>query len=135
MTLPQRLSRFTTLAALLPLLTLAACSKGPQDRLQGKWIGEAIDNIPPDHEARAGGWVKKTSFEFRGDKVTVAIPAEEARTGSYRVERSSGNKLTLQVMRPGGDPDEATLTFQGENAFKWDIGNERAIKFTRVATP
>jgi hypothetical protein len=121
------------LVALTSLAALSGCSKGPQERLQGKWVGETIDNIPPEQEARATGWVKHTSFEFRGEKVTVGLPAGESRTGTYKIERATGNRLTLQVDRGSGEPDSTTLTFVGENAIKWDIGNERTVKFTRVA--
>lgn len=125
-------------AALLVTISLSAlsalgCAKGPSDRLQGKWIGESIDNIPPEQEAKASGFVKRTSFEFRGDQLTVNVPAEDARSGTYKVERASGNRLTLHVYRPGAaEPDETTLTFVGENTLKWDIGNERSIKLARV---
>jgi hypothetical protein len=115
-------------------LAAAGCSKGPQDRLQGTWTGESIDNIPPDQVARANGWVKHTSFDFHGDKVTIAIPAEGPREGTYKVERANGNRMTLLISRGPGEPDSTTLTFTGENSFKWDIGNERTVKFTRKST-
>lgn len=118
---------------LVGLTSLAGCSKGPQERLQGKWVGETIDNIPPDQEARAVGWVKHTTFAFEGEKMTVALPAGESRTGTYKVERASGNRLTLKIDRGSGEPDEAVLTMLSENTFKWDIGNERSVKFSRVS--
>ena len=127
-------SPLLSLSVVLPaVLLLTACAKGPQDRLAGRWVGESIDNIPPDQVARASGWVKGTSFEFRGDRLTVAIPAEEPRTGSYKVERVVGQKLTLAITRPSGEVDEAVLTLTGEGAMKWDVGNDRQIKLTRIS--
>lgn len=126
--------RLVVLAALVVAASsLVGCSKGPQDRLQGKWVGESITNIPPDQEARASGWVKHTSFAFQGDKMTVALPAGESRTGTFKVERASGNRITVKIDRGGNEPDEATFTMLSESAFKWDIGNDRSVKFTRVA--
>jgi hypothetical protein len=118
----------------LAMISLVGCSKGPQERLQGKWVGDSINNIPPEQEARATGWARHTSFLFEGNKMTVALPAGESRTGDYKVERSSGNKVTLKIDRGNGETDEATLTMVNENAFKWDIGNDRSVKFTRVAS-
>ena len=120
------------------LITIAAvglgCSKGPQDKLAGQWVGESIDNIPPDQEGRANGWVRATTLEFRGDKLTVAIPAEEPRTGSYKVARVNGNRIAVEVSRPNGEHDEATFVLGAENQMKWEIGNERTVRFTRVAS-
>jgi hypothetical protein len=127
------LSSLRRLIVVLPaLLLLAGCAKGPQDRLAGRWVGESIDNIPPDQEARANGWVKGASFEFRGDRVTIAVPAEDPRTGSYKVERVNGQKLTLSITRPSGEADEAVFTLTGENSMKWDLGNDRQVKLTRI---
>jgi hypothetical protein len=52
----------------------------------------------------------------------------------YKVERANGNKVTLKIDRGNGEADEATLTMVNESAFKWDIGNDRSVKFTRVAS-
>ena len=125
-------SRNIALAVTL-IVAVAGCAKGPQEKLTGKWVGESIDNIPPDQDARATGWVRATSLEFRGDKVTVAIPAEEPRTGAFKVERLSGNKMTLAVTRANGERDDATFVLTGENTMKWDIGNDRSIRLVRVA--
>ena len=125
--------RHALLAALPLLLCLSGCSKGPQERLQGKWVGTSIDNIPPDQEARAAGWVKATSFEFKGSKVTVAVPAEEPRTGDYKISRVNGNRVTLQVLRTNGEADDTTLVLAGEKTLKWEIGNDRTITFQRSA--
>ncbi|HEU4411002.1 MAG TPA: hypothetical protein VFS43_37465 [Polyangiaceae bacterium] len=121
-----------SVAPFVALLGAAACSKGPQDKLQGRWVGAAVENVPPDQEARAGGWVKATSFEFKGSKLTVNLPAEEPRSGEFKVARAQGNRLTLQVSRPDGSADEAALVLADENTLAWDIGNERVVKLRRA---
>jgi hypothetical protein len=124
------------LAAVFALVTLVpfatGCSKSPKDKLQGKWVGDKVDNVPLDQEARATGWVKGTTFEFKGDKVIVTIPAEEPRTGTFNVAGVNGNKLNVAFTRANGDIDEATFTLAAEGkAIKWDIGNDRTVTLAR----
>lgn len=123
----------------VPLFVLASfalvgCAKGPEKRLSGKWVGERIDNIPPGQEARANGWVRATTMEIKGDKMTVVIPGAEPRSGAYKVEKVAGNKVTVGITRESGEHDEAVLTMAGEDLLKWDVGNERVVTFTRVAS-
>jgi hypothetical protein len=132
MTRSKRSLLLTAAAAAALMVSLTGCSKGPTDRLQGKWVGESIDNIPPDQEPRASGWARHTSFAFEGDKMTVSLPGGESRTGTFKVERVSGHRVTLRVDRGAGEPDEATLTLLGDNSFRWDIGNDRGVKFSRA---
>ena len=117
----------------LPLLLVVGCSKGPKERLSGKWVGDRIDNVSADDVARATGWVKGTSFEFAGDKVTVTIPAEAARTGIYKVTKIEGDKMVLAVTRPDRAlTDEATLTLLDEKTMRWDLGQTREVVLVRV---
>ena len=119
------------LATLVPFAT--GCSKSPKDKLQGKWVGEKIDNVPIDQEARATGWVKGTTFEFKGEKVIVTIPAEEPRTGSYAVSAQSSTKMNVSFTRANGDVDEASFTLASEGkVIKWDIGNDRTVTLSKA---
>jgi len=122
-------------------VTMAAgCGKSPADKLAGKWVGDRIDNVSADDVARATGWVKGTSFEFAGDKLTVTIPAEPARKGTFKVTKAEGEKMTLAVTRsddtkPAGDnptPDLASLTMLDAKTMRWDIGDSREIVLVRV---
>lgn len=125
-------SPFRFAALMFSLVGATACSKGPQDKLQGTWVGSSIENVPPDQEARAGGWVKATSFEFKGSKMTVNVPAESPRTGEFKVASAQGNRLTVHVSRPDGTADEAAFVLADENTLAWDIGNERVVKLRRA---
>ena len=130
-------SRLVTLAPLAALLVLASfatgCSKSPKDKLQGKWVGEKVDNVPIDQEARATGWVKGTTFEFKGDKVIVTIPAEEPRTGHFAVVPQSASKLNVSFTRANGEVDEATFILASEGkSLRWDIGNERTVTLSKA---
>lgn len=126
-------SRIAPVLLLATLVPLAGCSKGPKDRLQGRWIGDRIENVPAEALARATGWVKGTELHFAGDKVTVTIPAEQPRTGTFRVAKVDGNHLSLDVAREGGQTDPAELVMTEDNKLlRWQIGEGREIVLARV---
>ena len=123
-----------TTFALTTLLFLAGCGKGPEERLAGKWVGDRVDNVTADQVARATGWVKGTTFEFAGDKLTVTVPAEQPRKGTFKVSRVEGDKVVLAVARADKTTtDEATLTLHGDNkSMIWDIGRGREVLLVRA---
>ena len=65
----------TALVLAVALSTLAGCEKSPRDRLQGRWLGESVENLPAAQLQKATGWVKGVAMEFSGSRVTVTIPA------------------------------------------------------------
>jgi len=121
---------FVVLALALPLCTLA-CSKSPKDRLQGKWLGDSISSISPEQTADVTAWVKGTALEFKGDRMTVTIPAEQPRSGEYKIAKAEGKQLTLAVNREGGS-DTTTLAFADDGSLQWDVGEGRVITMTRL---
>ncbi len=113
---------WTQTLAVSMLFLAAGCSRGPEDKLAGKWIGDRIDN----------GWVKGTSMEFSGDKLTVTVPTEPARRGTFKVAKADGDKLVLSIARADGPTrDEATLTLIDDKTMRWDIGQGRDIVLVR----
>jgi hypothetical protein len=118
----------------LTLLAAAGCGKSPEAKLAGKWVGDRIDNVSADQVARATGWVKGTTFEFAGDKLTVTLPAEPPRKGTYTVSRIEGDKMVLSVARSDTPiRDETTLTLHGDNkSMSWDIGHGREVLLVRT---
>ncbi|MDI1480514.1 hypothetical protein [Polyangium sp. y55x31] len=123
----MRFSKKTALALMAVALFASGCGKTPKDRLQGRWLGESIENVPEPHLAKAMGWVKGTAFEFAGSKVTVTIPAESPRTGSFRVTEANGDRVLVSFLREEGGRDEAELQFVGEGQLRWKIGDGREI--------
>lgn len=123
----MRVSTKTALALLLVLTAAAGCNKTPKDRLQGRWLGESIENVPETQVAKATGWVKGTSLEFTGTKVTVMIPAESPRTGTFRVTEAQGDKMVVSFLREEGGRDEAEFQMVGEQQLRWNIGDGRQI--------
>ena len=124
----------TVACVCLGLLALSslACGKSPKDKLIGKWIGDRIENVSADDAAKAIGWVKGTMWEFAGDKLTVTIPAEPARTGTFKVTKADGEKLTIRVARSEGPADEASVTLSDAKTMRWNIGQDREIVLVRA---
>lgn len=118
-------------ALALAIVTLPAattgCDKTPRDKLQGRWLGEGVESLPAAQVPKATGWVKGTALEFAGNKVTVTVPAETPRTGTFKVARIEGERVIVSFARPEGGNDEAAFRFVGENTLKWDIGGGREV--------
>jgi hypothetical protein len=118
---------------LVTLTCLSGCGKGPADRLSGKWVGDRIDNVSAEQVARATGWVKGTTFDFAGDKVTVTIPAEAPRQGTFKVSRVEGDKMVLSIARPEAPTyDEATFVMKSDKSMSWDLGQGREALLVRA---
>ena len=117
----------TALALALTLPATAGCDKSPRDRLQGRWLGESIENVPMAQVQKATGWVKGTAIEFNGSKVTVTIPAETPRSGTFKVTRKEGDTLLVSFLREEGGRDEAEMALVGDGVLKWKIGEGREI--------
>lgn len=122
----------TALALVIALLAAAGCSKTPRDRLQGRWFGESIENVPADQVAKATGWVKGTAIEFKGSKVTVTLPAETPRSGTFKVTKAEGDRVTVAFLRPEGGLDQAEFEFATDHTLRWDIGEGRAIVLNKA---
>src|SRR5690242_13087360 len=66
-------------------LGILGCNHPVQRTLEGRWMGESVENFDDEVAAAANGWARGTSLEFAGSELTVAIPAEEPRTAHYDV--------------------------------------------------
>lgn len=128
----MRISTKTAFALLLVVPAAAGCSRTPKDRLQGRWLGETIENVSATHLTKAMGWVKGTALEFNGSKATVMIPAESPRSGTFRVTEAEGDKVTVSFLREEGGRDEAEFQFVGEGQLRWNIGDGRQIVMVKA---
>lgn len=128
----------TRTAAAAPLLLLtvsplvAGCETSPKDRLQGRWVGERVERFAAEQARRASGWARGASFEFRGSRVTVGIPTERPRQGTFRVSSASADELRVSFVRPHGAKDEVTFRFDGEDVLHWMVGDGRSIVLRKV---
>ena len=123
----MRIPITTALALALALPVVAGCEKSPKDKLQGRWLGESIENVPSAQLTKSTGWVKGTAIEFAGNKVTVTIPAETPRTGTFKVAKAEGDGLLVSFLRDEGGHDEAEMKLVGDQTLRWRIGDGREI--------
>ena len=125
----------TALCLAISIPAAAGCDKSPRDRLQGRWLGESVENVPVSQVQKATGWVKGTAIEFSGAKVTVTIPAETPRSGTYKVSRleaKEGDVLLVSFNRDEGGRDEAEMALVGDQTLRWRIGNGREIVMVKA---
>jgi hypothetical protein len=123
----MRIRITTALALAITLPVVAGCEKSPKDKLQGRWLGESIENVPSAQLTKSSGWVKGTAIEFQGNKVTVTIPAETPRTGTFKVAKAANDGLLVSFVRDEGGHDEAEMKLVGDQTLRWSIGDGREI--------
>jgi hypothetical protein len=112
-------------------LFLAGCGNPVQRKLEGRWLGESVENFDARDVAAATGWARGLSLEFSGTRLTVAVPAEEPRTGKYKVASVHENDVQLAVTRLDGAVDTASLKLDDERSLRFMIGDTRAIVLRR----
>ncbi len=128
----SRTPRTATAAAGLALvLTFAGCGHPVQRQLEGRWHGDSVEHFADDHIAPATAWVRGTSLEFASAELTVIIPPEEARAGSYEVSSVNGNDVQLLVRREDGKRDPLRLKLDNEHSMRWMLEDGRAIVLKR----
>jgi hypothetical protein len=128
----MRIRITTALALAIMLPVVAGCEKSPKDKPQGRWLGESIENVPSAQLTKSTGWVKGTAIEFQGNKVTVTIPAETPRTGTFKVAKAANDGLLVSFVRDEGGHDEAEMKLVGDQTLRWSIGDGREIVMLKV---
>lgn len=128
------LSKFPVIrvaAALTCALLLTGCGNTVQRKLEGRWLGESVENFDSKDMASATGWARGLSLEFAGSRLTVAVPAEEPRIGKYKVESVHENEVQLAVTRQDGSVDTASFKIDDEHSMRFMIGDTRAVVLRR----
>jgi hypothetical protein len=118
-------------AGLLLAVVGAGCGHPVQRKLEGRWIGEGVENFDDAAAAVATGWAKGTSFEFAGSTLTIAVPAEEPRSGSYKVVGVHQNDVHLSVLGPSGKKDSLRLKLDDDRSIRWMLGAGRTLLMRR----
>ena len=120
---------------LLPLLPTFVISTGcghpVQRSLEGRWLGEAVENFQDSQLAAATGWARGLSFEFAGSNVTVAVPAEEARTGRYQVSSVHESDVRLAFTTKEGKTTTALFKLDNDHSIRWMLGEGRSVVLRR----
>jgi hypothetical protein len=107
--------------------SLLACGREPRERLQGNWQGIAVDGLSGDQLSKAEGWARGTRLEFIGNKVTVGMPAESPRSGTFRVASIDGDRVRVQFKRPEGGEDLAEFRFAKDGTLRWQLGDAQVV--------
>jgi len=115
------------IALVLQLPLWVSCQHASKDRLQGRWVGESVENFAASQIARATGWAKGASLEFRGNRVTVTVPAESPRQGTFVVTDQGPDAVRVSFVRPQGTRDDVAFRFDGDELLRWQLGDGRAI--------
>jgi hypothetical protein len=123
---------FAVFGLCVAVTATTACGHPVERRLQGRWLGESVENFDGPTLAAVTGWARGTSFEFAKDKLTVSIPAEEARSGSYEVVSFHDAKTVLTVKRVDGQTDRLELKLDDEHSMRWLLPEGRTIVMRRV---
>lgn len=116
----------------LAMSGLVGCGHPIKRQLEGRWFGDSIENVEPSQLAAATGWTRGTSFEFSGDQITVVVPAEEPRTGSYEVAAARAGDVTLDVRRADGADYKLELRMDGEHSLRWLLPEGKAVVMRRA---
>jgi hypothetical protein len=125
------------LAGALMLAALAigmgGCGNPVRGKLEGRWLGDRVENFDQADVAAATGWAKGTSMEFAGSTITVAIPAEEPRSGTYEVDKVGEHQrdVKLAIHRRDGTVDHAHFKLDSDRSIRWMLGDGRAVVMRR----
>lgn len=127
------------LPLILACISLSAasigCSKSPKDKLQGRWKGIGVEHVAGEKaRASAEGWARQTSLSFEGNAVTVAIPAEAPASGTFKIAKIEGNRLTVDFKRSAHDPNPASteLRFTSDDKLVWSLGGADVVMTRQV---
>jgi len=111
---------------------VAACGHPVQKKLEGRWLGDAVENFNDSDVAAATGWAKGASMEFAGSTVTVSIPAEEPRSGKYKIVKVHDTNVELAISHDDSKLDKMQVSLDDERSMRWMLGNGRAVVMRRA---
>lgn len=109
----------------------AGCGHPVKRKLEGRWLGDGIENFDDAQMAAATGWAKGASMEFSGSTLTVSVPAEEPRRGQYEIVKVHQNDVEIAIARPDGSRDRARFKLDDERSIRWMIDESRAVVLRR----
>jgi hypothetical protein len=124
------LARNSATFALLVLVS-TGCGHPLARKLEGRWFGMGVESFEQRDVPAATGWARGVWFEFSGDKLTIAIPAEEPRTAPYAIASVHGASVKLNVRRPDGNMDPLALRLDAEHDLRWMLDDSHAIVLRR----
>lgn len=116
---------------LLLAASISGCGHPVQRQLEGTWHGESVENFDDRDLARVTGWARSLRLSFNGSRISVAIAAEDERTGKYQVRSAHNADVVLAVTRADGKEDVTRLKLDGDHSIRWMLGDARSIVLRR----
>lgn len=110
---------------------LSGCAHPAERALHGRWLGYSVENFDLRKVAEATAWARGTSFEFSGSRLTVSVPAEEPRSGSYTFKAIEDRTVRLAILDGAGQESELELIVDDETSLRWVLGEGRAVVMKR----
>jgi hypothetical protein len=132
---PQNLSKSRNVVQLLRflgglfvVLALTACGSKGSARLEGNWKGVRAEGVQPHQQAAADSYALGTTFEFKGENVTLKSPKSSS-TIRFRVEKDEGSTVVIAGDKDPKDPQ--TFTFIDPKTFRWSTAPGQSIVFAK----
>ncbi len=114
------------------LLLASGCAHPAERALSGRWLGDSVENFSVEEVPAATAWARGTSFEFKGHDLTVEVPAEEPRHGTYRLAAIEDRTVKLTVLDAAGEQSELELVVDDKTSLRWMLGDGRALVMKRA---
>ena len=102
-------------------MSLLACQGSAQSRLEGRWLGDGFESLDGSVSAARAGWAKGTSLTFTDSRISVQLPGEPSRSGSYEIVSDRDGELELTITGHDGHVDHAELTIETERLLRWHL--------------
>ncbi len=116
-----------SLIAVTLALLLSGCAHPAQEALQGNWNGQKVENFAADELAAATGWARGTSLHFQGSRITIRVPDEDSKSGTYRLAAIEDRRVTLDIVDSQAARSELVLIVDDEKHLRWDLGEGRSL--------
>ncbi len=100
---------------------LLACQSSSASRLEGRWLGDGFESLDGSVSAARAGWAKGTSLTFADSRISVQLPGERSRSGSYQIISDHDGELELTITGHDGHVDRAELTIETESLLRWHL--------------
>jgi hypothetical protein len=94
-------------------------------------LGTRFESLNGSVSAAQAGWARGTALSFSGSTLTVKLPGEHARAGTYRVVSNNDGVIELSVLGHDGHEDRTHLTLETERLLRWHLGEVHTVVMRR----
>ena len=113
------------------LAALLGCSRSPEARLGGRWLGQRFESLDGSVSAGRAGWAKGTSLTFSDSVIRVQLPGQPSRGGTYAVVSDSDGQLELSITGHDGHVDHTELTLETDQLLRWHLTRVHTLVMQR----